>query len=80
MRRIKQIEMLEARRAACRPAFVEACINELRAALLEAEERDARYLEETGRQWEPPPPTPQQVEGVRLIEEIVAEWHAKQRW
>ena len=78
MNRLSKLAALEAKRMAQRPAFVRECIRELRAALIEADERDARYLEETGRPWEPPPLTPEQREGVAFIEEIVAEWQANQ--
>ncbi len=79
MNRLGKLMMLESRHAARRAAFVREYIRELRTELLEVEERRACYFEETGRQWEAPPPTAEQEEGLRFIEELVAEWQATQR-
>ena len=83
MNRLRTLARLEAKhdvqQARHRKEFLNEYVRELRVVLLELDERDARYLAETGREWESPPQTPEQDEHFRLTLELIDEWKATQK-
>ena len=79
MNRVKTLARLEEKHARTRAAFLAEYVAGLRISLVEERGRRARYLEDHGREWQPPPKTPEQAERFRLTKELLLEWRATQK-